>query len=126
MQVKKGELSIYVDFLHEMKLKGKASIGRSKLIDVFEKPLKEYSKDQITIIDEYDGWKDKEEGIYDNANKELKQTMNTLMNDETEIKFNSPFKKDLAEALENYDEELSGVNAEIYANLYEDLIKENE
>lgn len=126
MKVKKGELNIYVDFLHDMVLKGKASIGRSKLIDVFKKPLKEYSKDQITIIDEFEGWLDKEKGTYKNDNPELNEAMATLQNDDVEIKFKSPFKKDFIKSLENYDGELSGANAEVYANLYENLVEENE
>ena len=126
MQVKNGELNAYVNFLNEMKLPNKASLGRTKLKQVFTEKLEEFGKDQVEIIDEYDAWKNKKEGTYDSTNKELVEAMNVLALDDVEVEFKSPFKKDLAQALENYDKELSGVNAEVYANLYENLTKENE
>jgi hypothetical protein len=126
MQVKKGELNFYVEFLSEMKLPNKASLGRTKLKQGFTEKLTEFGKDQIEIIDEYDAWKDKEKGIYDNTNIELTKSMNVLALDDVQIDFKSPFKKNLVEALENYDVELSGQNAEIYAKLYKNLIKEND
>ena len=126
MQIKNGELNVYIEFLSEMKLPNKASLGRTKLIEVFRTHLKEFGEDQINIIDEFDAWKDKEEGTYKNDNSELNEAMHELLVQDIEIEFNSPFKKDLAKALGNYDEELSGVNAEVYANLYENLTKENE
>ena len=126
MQVKNGELKIYMDFLDDMVLKGKSSLGRTKLKGCFAEKLEEYGKDQVAIIDEYDAWKDKKEGTYESTNKELVEAMKVLALDGVEVEFKSPFKKDLAEALENYDEELSGADAEIYANLYENLTKENE
>ena len=121
MQIKNGELNAYVEFLSKMKLSNKASLGRTKLKQAFVKKLEEFGKDQVEIIDEYDAWKDKEKGTYDNTNKELVEAMNMLALDDIEIEFKSPFKKDLTEALEDYDEELSGVNAEVYAKLYENL-----
>jgi len=126
MQVKNGELNVYVDFLNEMKLPNKASLGRTKLKQAFVKKLEEFGKDQVEIIDEFDAWKDKEKGTYHNDNTELNEAMTLLLNDNVEIDFKSPFKKDLIAALENYDEELSGTNAEVYANLYENLTEENE
>jgi len=126
MQVKNGELNVYVNFLNEMKLPNKASLGRTKLKQAFVKKLEEFGKDQVEIINEFDAWKDKEEGTYKNDIPELNSAMATLQNDDVEIEFKSPFKKDLIIALENYNEELSGVNAEVYANLYENLTKENE
>ena len=80
----------------------------------------------MDIVDEFDAWKDKEKGTYHNDIDKLNEAMETLLNDEVEVDFKSPFKQDLIIALEDYDEELSGVNAEVYANLYENLIKENE
>lgn len=126
MQVKKGELQVYVNFLNEMKLPNKASLGRTKLKQVFVKKLEEFGKDQVDIVDEFDAWKDKEKGTYHNDIDKLNESMETLLNDEVEVDFKSPFKQDLITALEDYDEELSGTNAEVYANLYENLTKENE
>ena len=45
MQVKKGELSIYVDFLDDLKLPNKASLGRTKLKQAFVKKIEEFGKD---------------------------------------------------------------------------------
>ena len=126
MQVKNGELNVYVNFLNEMKLPNKASLGRTKLKQVFVKKLEEFGKDQVEIVDEFDAWKDKEKGTYHNDIDKLNESMETLLNDEVEVDFKSPFKQDLITALEDYDEELSGTNAEVYANLYENLTKENE
>lgn len=123
MQVKKGELKVYIDFLDDLKLPNKASLGRTKLIEAFSKHLKEFGEDQVNIVDEFDAWKNKEEGTYHNDVPKLNEAMYTLQNDDVEIEFKSPFKKDLAEALENYDEELSGQDALVYANLYESVIE---
>ena len=126
MQVRNGELKIYVDFLDDLKLPNKASLGRTKLKQSFTENLEEFGKDQVEIIDEFDAWKDKEKGTYHNDIDKLNEAMGILLNDKVEINFKSPFKQDLIIALENYNEELSGVNAEVYANLYENLTKENE
>lgn len=126
MQVKNIELNIYMDFLSEMTLRGKESLGRTKLIEAFKAHLKEFGEDQINIIDEFEAWKNKEEGTYKNDIPELNSAMATLQNDDVEIKFKSPFRKDFIKALENYDGELSGANAEVYAKLYENLVEENE
>ena len=126
MQVKNGEILVYVNFLNEMKLKGKASIGRTNLMQILSEKSEELVKNQATIIEEFDAWKNKEEGTYNNDNSELNEAMQELLVQDIEIEFNSPFKKDLAKALGNYDEELSGQDALIYANLYENLVEENE
>src|SRR5699024_11572999 len=100
---------------------------RTKLKQAFVKKLEEFGKDQVEIIDEFDAWKDKEKGTYHNDIDKLNEAMKILLNDEVEINFDSPFKQDLIAALENYDEELSGTNAEIFGRLYLALTeKENE
>lgn len=126
MQVKNIELNIYIDFLSGMTLPNKASLGRTKLIEAFRTHLKEFGEDQINIIDEFDAWKNKDEGTYHNDVPKLNDAMATLQNDDVEIEFKSPFKKDFIGALENYDGELSGADAEVYANLYENLVEELE
>lgn len=126
MQIKNGELKVYIDFLDNLKLPNKASLGRTKLIEAFSKQLKEFGEDQLKIIDEFDAWKNKEEGTYHTDIPKLNEAMYTLQNDDVEIEFKSPFKKDFTKALENYDGELSGANAVVYANLYENLVKEGE
>ena len=126
MQVKNGEILVYINFLNEMKLKGKASIGRTNLIQALSEKSEELVKNQTVIIDEFDGWKDKDKGTFKQDNEELNSAMNDLLTQEVKVDFESPFKADLLESLEDYDEELSGQSALIYAKLYELLIKENE
>lgn len=126
MKIKNIELSTYVGFLDKLKLKGKASIGRTNLIKIIAKHLKVLGENQTIIIEEFDAWIDKEEGRYHNDNSELNEAMHELLIQDIEIEYNSPFKKDLAEALESYDEELSGQDALVYANLYENLLEEEK
>lgn len=123
MQIKSGEILVYLNFLNEMKLKGKASIGRTNLIQVLSEKSEELAKNQTVIIDEFDGWKDKDKGTFKQDNEELNSAMNDLLAQEVKIDFESPFKSNLLESLEGYDEELSGQSAVIYARLYEFLIK---
>ena len=56
----------------------------------------------------------------------MNEAINELLTQEIEITYNSPFRKDFVEALENYDEDLSGNNADMYAVLYETLVEELE
>lgn len=126
MQIKNGEILVYLNFLNEMKLKGKASIGRTNLIQALSEKSEELAKNQIVIIDEFDGWKDKDEGTFKQDDEELNSAMNDLLAQEVKIDFESPFKSNLLESLEDYDEELSGQSAGIYAKLYEFLIKEED
>lgn len=126
MQVKNGELNVYIEFLDEMTLPNKASLGRTKLKETLVDQLKEFTNDQTAVIDEYNAWKDKEKGTYHNDIPKLNDAMEVLLNDNVKIEFKSPFKKDLTTALEDYDEELSGADAEVYAKLYENLVEENE
>ena len=126
MQVKNGEILVYINFLNEMKLKGKASIGRTNLIQALSEKSEELVRNQTVIIEEFDAWTDKEKGTFKQDNEELNSAMNDLLTQEVKVNFESPFKADLLESLEDYDEELSGQSALIYAKLYEFLIKENE
>src|SRR5699024_839612 len=122
MQVKNGEILVYANFLNEMKLKGKASIGRTNLIQALSEKSEELVKNQTVIIDEFDGWEDKDKGTFKHDNEELNSAMNDLLAQEVKVDFESPFKANLLESLEDFDEELSGQSAVIYAKLYEFLI----
>ena len=124
MQIKNGEILVYLNFLNEIKLKGKASIGRTNLIQALSEKSEELAKNQVIIIDEFDGWKDKDKGTFKQDDKELNSAMSDLLAQEVKVDFESPFKSNLLESLEDYDEELSGQSAVIYARLYEFLIKE--
>ena len=50
MQVKNGEILVYINFLNEMKLKGKASIGRTTLIQALSEKSEELVKNQTVIL----------------------------------------------------------------------------
>lgn len=129
MQVKKGELSVYKQYLEELKIedKPKASVGRTVLKDKFVEQLQAYGETQVTLIDEYEGWKNKEEGKYDTENKELTSALDELANEETTVDVQVALKKDLIDWFENYEGELSGQNAELFGRLYLALKeKENE
>ena len=126
MKIKNGQISTITNFLDGMKLKGRQSLGRTKLKEKLAEKNEEVTADQVEIIDEFEGWSDKEKGQFVNTNKEMNEAINTLLLQESEVEYNSPFKKDFAEVLENYDGDLSGTDADVYAVLYEKLIEEKE
>jgi hypothetical protein len=124
MKIKNGQISTIINFLDGMKLKGRQSLGRTKLKEKLTEKNEEVTADQVEIIDEFEGWSDKEKGQFVNTNKEMNEAINTLLLQESEVEYNSPFKKDFAEVLENYDGDLSGTDADMYAVLYEQLVEE--
>lgn len=138
MRFKNGDLEIFINFLDNMELVGRASLGRVKLRKTLMEKDEEVKDDQVNIIDEYDGWTDEDKVSYRIKDQDGMDAMSDLMLDESSMKFESPFKDDLVEALENYEgqkvvkdgkeyvEKLSGVNAEIHAELYLKLTEENE
>ena len=126
MKIKNGQISTIINFLDGMKLKGRQSLGRTKLKEKLTKQMEVYGNDQTAVIDEFDGWTDKETGHFTTENKELNKALNDLAFEEVEITYNTPFKKDFVELLENYEEELDGANADAYAKLYEKLVEEND
>ena len=126
MKLLNGQLNSIIQFLDELNLKGRESLGRTKLKEKLTAKNEEVSADQVEIIDEFEGWADKEKGQFVNTNTEMNKAINELLLQESDIEYNSPFKKDFAEALENYDGDLSGTDADMYAVLYEQLITEKE
>ena len=126
MKIKNGQINTIINFLDGMKLKGRQSLGRTKLKEKLAEKNELFAKDQQAIIEEYDAWLDKEQLQYKLPNEEAKETMNDLLNQEVEITYNSPFRKDFVKALEDYEGDLEGINADAYALLYEKLIEEKE
>ena len=126
MKIKNGQISTIINFLNGMKLKGRQSLGRTKLKEKLSEKNELFAKDQQAIIDEYDAWTDKENLQYKLPDEEARKTMNDLLNQEVEIAYNSPFRKDFVKALEDYEGDLEGINADAYALLYEKLIEEKE
>ena len=126
MKIQNKDIQPLITFLDTIKVGGRKSLGRTKLKEKLTKQMEVYGNDQTAVIDEFDGWVDKEKGQFTTENKELNEALSDLALEEVEITYNSPFKKDFVELLENYEEELDGANADAYAKLYEKLVEEND
>ena len=126
MKIQNKDIQPLIKFIDGINLKGRKSLGRTKLKEKLTNKNETLVKDQTAIIDEFDGWTDREKGQFTTTNKEMNEAINELLTQEIEITYNSPFRKDFVEALENYDEDLSGNNADMYAVLYEQLVEEKE
>lgn len=126
MKLQNKDIQPIITFLDTIKVGGRKSLGRTKLKEKLTEQREQYSKDQVTIIDEFDGWTNKDEGYFTKENPEMNQALNDLLIEEFELTYNSPFKKDFIELLENYEEEIDGTNADAYAKLYEKLVEENK
>src|SRR5690625_4417729 len=126
MNIKNGQLNLIINFLDTMTLKGRQSLGRTKLKEKISKQVEVLGKDQQEIIDEYEAWTDKDKLQYKLPHDEARETMKDLLEQEVEITYNSPFHKDFVKALEDYEGDLEGINADAYALLYEKLIEEKE
>lgn len=126
MKLLNGQINPIIQFLDGLNLKGRESLGRTKLKEKLMAKNEEVTSDEVEIIDEFEGWSDKEKGQFVNTKPEMNKAINELRMQETEVEYDSPFRKNFAEALENYDGDLSGTDADIYAVLYEQLITEKE
>lgn len=126
MIIKNAQIGTIINFLDIMSLKGRQSLGRTKIKEKLIEKNEVFSKDQQEIIDEYDAWIDKERLQYKLPNDEAQETMKDLLEQEVEITYNSPFRKDFTKAIEEYEGELESLNADAYALLYEKLVEENE
>ena len=126
MKIQNRHVEPIIKFIDGINLKGRKSLGRTKLKEKLTNKNEALVKDQTAIIDEFDGWTDREKGQFTTTNKEMNEAINELLTQEIEITYNSPFRKDFVEALENYDEVLSGNDADMYAVLYEQLVEENK
>ena len=126
MKLQNKDIQPLINFLNTIKVGGRKSLGRTKLKEKLTKQMEVYGNDQTAVIDEFDGWVDKEKGQFTTENKELNEALSDLALEEVEITYNTPFKKDFVELLENYEEELDGANADAYAKLYEKLVEEND
>lgn len=124
MKIEKRYIVPIVEFIDKLNLKGRASLGRTKLKNLLLEEQETITSDQSEAISEYDGWTDKETGKYKTDIPDLNKALQDLLTQEAEFDFDSPFKKDFKEALEEYTEELSGLDADIYALLYEKLEEE--
>ena len=126
MRIQNRHVEPIIKFIDGINLKGRKSLGRTKLKEKLTDKNEVLIKDQTAIINEFDGWTDREKGQFTTTNKEMNEAINELLTQEIEITYNSPFGKDFVDALENYDEDLSGNDADMYAVLYEQLVEENK
>lgn len=120
MKIKNSKLVSVINFLDGLTLKGKSSIGRTKLKEGLTFFNDAYSKDQTTIIDEFDAWLDNKKTQFNTADSDLVDAMNELNSKEVEIDVQTVlFINELKDALdvEKFDEELSGADADAYAML---------
>lgn len=126
MKITNKNIVATINFVDQMSLKGRGSLGRTKLKEVLIGQKEALSKDQISIIDEYDGWTDRDKGQFTQENTDLNSAINDLLNQEIELSYESPFKNDFVKALEDYDGDLTGSDADVFALLYTELVEENK
>lgn len=126
MKFKAGMLVKLIDFLNTIGLKGRASLGRTKLRDALITKHSEVSDDQMAIVEEYDAWKDQAKGTFEIVNDEMRVSLEDILNQDIVVEIHSPFLKDLAEALGEHPTEWSEEDAIYFAILYESVLGEVE
>lgn len=127
-----------INFLQGIKLKGKESRSRSKLVKLLTKALKDLQEDENTLLDQYGERDDDGEFVKEeNGNikvtkkaewqKEHRELLETIAEIEGGTYVNHI--DDCKKILDDYDGELDGVNAETYDALldsFEAAKKEKE
>lgn len=137
LKVKNGELKPYMDFLQNLKLKSRASRGRTKLVKLLDERQYEYNKDLLELQKEY--FKQDDDGnliaennhyVFKDPTKEpeAQAEMEKVQNEYTYIDVSDyPEQiKALYNALDTYDEDLEGVQATIYDTLMDQLDRVKE
>lgn len=132
MEIKNGEITAYVDFLQKLNLKSRASRGRTKLIKLLEKKINEFNMDLNSLRDEY--FKKDEQGqfIQENGRLVVKDGVSVAeaqseadeLNNENAVILLDEYQeqiKAMYQALDEYDDELSGTDATIYDDLMDKL-----
>lgn len=126
MIIKNKDLFKVVTFLDTMTLTGRGSLGRTKIKEVISEKQSVVARDESSIIDEYDGWTDKDNGHYSSKIPEMNKAISDLLESEITIEYSTPFEADFVEDLKVYDGVLTGDDADAYAILYDKLIMINE
>ena len=132
MEIKNGEITAYVDFLQKLNLKSRASRGRTKLIKLLEKKINEFNMDLNSLRDEYFQKDDQGQFIQENGRLVVKdgvsieeaQAEADKLNNENAVILLDEYEqqiKAMYQALDEYDDELSGTDATIYDDLMEKL-----
>ena len=132
MEIKNGEITAYVEFLQNLNLKSRASRGRTKLIKLLEKKIDEFNMDLNSLRDEYFQKDDQGQFIQENGRLVVKDGVSVgeaqaeadkLTNENAVILLDEYEQqiKAMYQALDEYDDELSGTDATIYDDLMEKL-----
>ena len=131
-EIKNGEITAYVEFLQKLNLKSRASRGRTKLIKLLEKKINEFNMDLNSLRDEYFQKDDQGQFIQENGRLVVKdgvsieeaQAEADKLNNENAVILLDEYEqqiKAMYQALDEYDDELSGTDATIYDDLMEKL-----
>ena len=132
MEIKNGEITAYVEFLQKLNLKSRASRGRTKLIKLLDKKIDEFNADLNSVRGEYFKKDDKGNFVQENGKLVVKdgvsvgeaQTEADKLTNENAVILLDEYEqqiKAMYQALDEYDEELSGTDATIYDDLMEKL-----
>lgn len=132
MEIKNGEITAYVEFLQKLNLKSRASRGRTKLIKLLEKKIDEFNMDLNSLRDEYFQKDEQGQFIQENGKLVVKDGVSIAeaqseadeLNNENAVILLDEYKeqiKAMYQALDEYDDELSGTDATIYDDLMEKL-----
>lgn len=129
-----GELINYLEFLSHLKLSGRASRGRSKLVSLLDSKQQEYSKDFNDVRNKYIILNENSEPAVennkvkfksDNDRKKAQEEIDELSSEKAVIDITEYVQKvqALYTALEEYGYELEGLNAVLYDRLLDKLEK---
>lgn len=132
MEIKNGEITAYVEFLQKLNLKSRASRGRTKLIKLLQKKIDEFNMDLNSLRDEYFQKDDQGQFIQENGRLVVKDGVSVgeaqaeadKLTNENAVILLDEYKeqiKAMYQALDEYDDELSGTDATIYDDLMEKL-----
>ncbi|MFL2050668.1 hypothetical protein [Leuconostoc mesenteroides] len=127
ISVKKGQLVPFYNFLNELSLVGASSRARTKLNKSILEFTKELNSDEEKMVEEFKGTVG-DNGVATFDNQELKRDFvkeqSELRNEKIIISESIEGQFDrIKNALENYEKELNGPEAEIYNDLLDILEK---
>lgn len=133
IELKNKELSTAINFLKGMTLQAKDSRCRSKMVKLLTTAFNELTDEEKNLMEENgllneDGELKKENELDNEKIKKFNKEQDTLM-DEVVVIEGGMYAKNIDEMpriLENYTGELSGVDAEIYDRLMDEMEKEGE
>lgn len=136
IEFKNNELVSIANALNDFKLKGKASLGRTRLIEKLTKKNDEFINDQKTIQKKYfqvgeDGEfvknpnNDQLVPIEGKNEKDAQTEFDSLMGEKIGIDFSEYSERmlSLKKSLDNYDYEMSGMEANVYGRMVDELEK---